>query len=93
MSTRETRVLEIAEIVRDAAAMNDAALDRDFDEARFRVRLVIDKLEVAGLHAAVEVALRVASLLGQPGTEPRPGYGEAMLTLASTLDDIGFDPL
>jgi len=88
MSTREARVLKIAEIVRDAAAMNDAALDRDFDEARFRVLLVIDKLEVAGLDTAAKVAVRVANLLGRPGTNPRSGYGEAMLTLASTLDEF-----
>jgi len=93
MQRREERVLSISEIVRDAAAMNEAALALDFDEARFRARLVIDKAEVAGMHVAVDAAMRVAALLGRTGTDPLPGYGEAMLALASALDDVGFDPL
>lgn len=93
MLTRGQHVLTIAEIVRDAAAGNDAALAGDFEEARFRAQLVVDKLEVAGMHRVVDAALRVVELLGMPGSAPRPGYGEAMLALASRLDDEGFDPL
>ena len=93
MQRREELVPTISEIVRDAAAMNEAALALDFEKGRFRAQLVIDKIEVAGMHVAVDAAMRVATLLGHPGTDPRPGYSEAMLVLASTLDDIGFDPI
>lgn len=91
MKLREDYILTVAEIVQDAAATNDAALAEDFDEARFRAQLVVDKLEAAGLSQGIEVALRVVGLLGPMGTPPRPGYGEAMLRLADALDSMGFD--
>lgn len=93
MKLREDHILTIAEIVQDAAATNDAALAGDFDEARFRAQLVVDKLEAAGLSKGIDSALRVVGLLGPVGTRPRPGYGEAMLHLANRLDVLGFDPL
>lgn len=93
MDAREAEILTIAEIVRDAAATNDAALAGDFDEARFRAQLVVDKLEASGISSAIDAALLVVGRLGPIGTPPRPGYGEAMLRLAGRLDALGFDPL
>lgn len=86
-------ILTVAEIVRDSAAMNDAALARDFDEARFRAQLVIAKADAAGLEDVVLAGARVLDRLGPPGSAPRKNYGEAMLGLAHVLDAIGFDPL
>jgi 4-phytase/acid phosphatase len=90
---REANVLTIAEIVRDSAAMNEAALGCDFEEARFLAQLVAGKARAAGLTKVAETAARVLSHLGPPGSAPLGGYGEAMLALASSLDDVGFDPI
>lgn len=93
MDAREAQILTIAEIVHESAAMNDAALAVDFDEARFRAQLVVAKADAAGLVDVVLAAARVLDRLGPVGTQPVGGYGEAMLALAGKLDDIGFDPL
>lgn len=85
--------LTVAEIVRDSAAMNEAALARDFDESRFRAQLIVAKADAAGLEDIVLAGARVLDRLGPPGYAPRQNYGEAMLGLAHALDAIGFDPL
>lgn len=93
MSPHEDIVLAVAEIVRDSAAMNDAALAGDFDEARFRAQLIVAKADGIGLLDVVLAAAYVMDRLGQTGAEPQKGYGESMLRLAHTLDNIGFEPL
>lgn len=93
MITRHERVLTIAEIVRDAAAAGDAALARDFEEARFRSQLAAAKAEAAGLVDVAFAASLLLEALGDPGVLPKPGYGEAMLRLADRLDALGFEPL
>ncbi|WP_143070402.1 hypothetical protein [Luteibacter sp. UNC138MFCol5.1] len=93
MKIREDHVLTIAEIVCDAAAAGDAALARDFDEARFRSQLAAARADAAGLVDVAFAAALLLEALGDPGTLPKPGYGEAMNRLAITLDVVGFDPL
>lgn len=73
--------------------MNDAALAGDMDAARFFTLLVASKADEAGL---VDVALAVAylvTILGPVESEPRPGYGAAMLRVANELERVGFEPL
>ncbi|WP_090177340.1 hypothetical protein [Luteibacter sp. UNC138MFCol5.1] len=93
MTLREEHALTIAEIVRDAVAAGDAALARDFEEARFRTQLAAAKADRAGLAGVAFAAALLLEALGDPGSIPEPGYGEAMNRLAIALDAVGFDPL
>jgi hypothetical protein len=93
MDFRENHILHIAELVREAAAMNEAALASDLDEARFRAHLIATRADEAG---HVDLALAAAHLvvvLGPAGTAPSPGYGAGMLRIANELDALGFEPL
>jgi len=56
MDAHEEHILTIAEIVRDSAAMNEAALAGDFDEVRFRNALIVGKAGAAELHDVVLAA-------------------------------------
>lgn len=47
-SAREHHILDVANLVREAAAMNDAALAADLDEARFRAQLIAARADEAG---------------------------------------------
>lgn len=60
MVDNEEAILAVAEIVRDSAAMNDAALGGDFDEARFRAKLIVGKADAAGY---LDLVLTAAHLL------------------------------
>jgi hypothetical protein len=93
MDAREESMLAVAEIVRDSAAMNDAALAGDMDEARFRAQLIVAKADAAGHLDLVLAAAHLVHTLGPAGTTPLPGYGAGMLRIANELDRIGFTPL
>ncbi|WP_072321153.1 hypothetical protein [Luteibacter sp. UNCMF366Tsu5.1] len=93
MNPREETILAVAEIVRDSAAMNDAALAFDFDEARFRAQLIVGKADAVGLLDISLSAARVLDRLGPLGAVPRSGYGDAMFAVADQLGRIGFAPL
>jgi hypothetical protein len=93
MDSREHHILDVAVLVREAAAMGDAALEKDMDEARFRAQLIAAKADDAGY---VDVALAAAHLvviLGPVGTTPGAGYGAGILRIADELDALGFDPI
>lgn len=69
--------------VQDAAAMGDAALAGDFDEARFRTQIIAAKAD-AGVH--VDLIIAAAHLVvtpGPPGSLPGDGYGEGTHWLTS----------
>jgi hypothetical protein len=93
MDAREESTLAVAEIVRDSAAMNDAALAGDMDEARFRAQLIVAKADAAGYLDLILAAADLVHTLGPVGTTPLPGYGAGMLRIANELDRIGFTPL
>lgn len=86
-------LLAVAEIVRDSAAMNDAALAGDFDEARFRAQLITAKADAAGHRDLVLAAAFVVDRLGPLGSVPRAGFAAGMLRVAEALDAITYDPL
>jgi len=81
----EDAVLRFAQLCADAIAMNDAALASDFDEARFRARMITDCALDLGLSAIADTAADIERILGPCGAEPGPGYGEAMLQLAKIM--------
>lgn len=93
MKPAEEFTLTVAEIVRDAAAMGDAALAGDFDEARFRGSLIIATADAAGLPDVALAAGLVLDQLGASGSLPKEGYGAAILSLADRLEAVGFEPL
>lgn len=90
MGTDEHRVLTIAEILSESAAMTEAALARDFDEARFRAQLIVAKADAAGLVDAVLAAALVLKTLGPTDTVPTAGYGAGMLRIEDELGRARF---
>lgn len=86
--------MTLAEINLDCIAMGEAALERDWDEARFRCHRVAVRSAEAGL-PKIRTAAEVVNLqLGHRGSEPFGGYAEAMRDLADEIDLIppGFGP-
>ena len=90
---KKESLLAVAEIVRDSAAMNDAALAGDFDEARFRAELIAGKADAQGYVDLALAAGHLVTVLGPVGTVPKSGYGAGMLRIANELNRIGFTPL
>lgn len=84
MSPKQRRKL-VEEMALDGAALNDAALAEDFDEARFRANLILAKAEVAKMIAVREAAADALTLLGPPGADPDEGYGLGLLNLTRRL--------
>jgi hypothetical protein len=92
-SIREHHILDVAGLVLEAAAMGDAALAMDLDEARFRAQLIAIRADEAGYVDLALAAAHLVTVLGPPATAPSPGYGAGMLSVANELDRIGFEPL
>jgi len=90
---REHHILDVAILVREAAAMNDAALAQDLDESRFRAQLIAARADEAGYVDLALAAAHLVLILGSPGTTPSPGYGAGMLRVADEVDALGFDLL
>lgn len=77
MTSDESFVLTIADIVRDSVVMNDAALASDFDEARFRAQLIVFKrlmhaLAGQGTAATATAAGRIPSVFAKRISRPHP---------------------
>lgn len=88
---RQEEILTVAELVHDSQAMSEAALARDFDEARFRAMLVSYKAHEMGLERVAAASQRVLDRLGPIGSLPQSRYGQAILRVANELDVIWFD--
>ncbi|WP_036114667.1 MULTISPECIES: hypothetical protein [Luteibacter] len=93
MESRESPILDVAVLVSEAAAMGDAALEKDMDEARFRAQLIAAKADLAGYVDLAIAAAHLVAVLGPVGTTPGPGYGAGILRVADELDALGFEPL
>ena len=70
MESRENQILDVALLVREAAAMSDAALAMDLDEARFRARLITTEANEAGYLDVALAAAHLVAILGPVGTTP-----------------------
>jgi len=81
-------LLAVSEIVRDSAAMNQAVLAGDYDEARFRAQLIVSKADASGHRNVVLAGAFVMNRLGPLGTVPRSGFAAGMLRVAEALDAI-----
>ena len=86
---REESILAVAEIVRDSAAMNQAALAGDLDEARSLAFLVASKAEVAGLATLALAADDLVLILGPPASKPNSDFGAVMLRAANEEERRG----
>ena len=93
MAKNDETVLQLAELLSDSTAMNQAALVGDFDEARFRAQLIANNAQALGHLNLALVASQLLRTLGPAGTNPRHGYGAGMLQIASELERIGFSSL
>jgi hypothetical protein len=93
MDSRKNHILDVAALVQEAAAMGDAALALDLDEARFRAQLIAAKADEAGYVDLALAAAHLVVVLGPVGTTPSPGYGAGVLRVANELDELGFEPL
>ena len=93
MDSREHYILDVAVLVREAAAMGDAALASDLDEARFRAQLIAAKADDAGYVDLALAAAHLVVIFGPVGTTPSPGYGAGILRVANELDRLGFEPI
>jgi hypothetical protein len=93
MRIQNDQTLFATDVAAEALAMNEAALQRDFDEARFRARMVVGKAYGEGCFGVAAVAARIVEALGEPGTTPRRGYGELMLQLAHLIGTLASEPL
>ena len=80
--------LSVARVMSDAAALGDAALSGDFDEARFRAHLVVDRARALGLRDVASAGEKLISALGPAGTHPSLGYGVDILRVTDALDSI-----
>lgn len=88
MTRRTIDILLLAELNLDGEALCDAALEGDWDEVRFRCRLLTAGAASCGLiDVGVSVAL-LAHLMGPVGTAPRPGYGAVMLAISTQLEAL-----
>ncbi|APG04827.1 hypothetical protein BJI69_13615 [Luteibacter rhizovicinus DSM 16549] len=93
MTLQDDQTLFATDVAAEALAMNEAALQRDFDEARFRARMVVGKAYGEGCFGVAAMAARIVDALGEPGTTPRHGYGELMLQLAHLIGTLVREPL
>jgi len=86
MDDHEQMILDFAAVVAEAAAVSNAALAGDLDEARFRANLLASRADNAGLSKVAAAAADLVLTFGPAGTEPRSGYGANLIRVADELD-------
>lgn len=91
MDTREEAILATADIAREGEALSQAALLCDFDEARFRASLILEKATDARLDRVTAAAAHALERLGPVGGIPHSNYGHALMQLAAAVDVLWFD--
>ena len=91
MDPLEESILAVADITLEAEAINRAVLDRDFDEARFRTGVMVERAKALGFDHVAAAATNVLERLGPFGALPNKGYAEAVWKLAGAVDVSWFD--
>jgi|GEM_PF-2789358 len=92
MTDRKGPASEAAELVADAAALGDAMLAYDVDEARFLTHRIAVYAVVARLPDIAIAAEQLLAALGPTGTAPGTGYGTQLLAPADALRRTGNVP-
>lgn len=80
---RRSRLL--ISLVRDALALNDAALKEQFEQCRIHTGEVAAKAQLADCWDVLQAATAVQRALGPPGMAPSPEYGAVVLRLATVI--------
>jgi len=93
MSIKDEHEFAMAHLAHDLTVLGDAALRDDFDEARFRARMVVEKAEAAGVADVANAAKDLVASLGPVGSQPGLGYGVDILRVAEELDKLGYQHL
>lgn len=81
----ENTVITRAHLALDAAAIGQAMLDGDMEEARFRAHFLRSQAVDLGLDEVANAALRVITFLPPEERSPQRGIGLALLHLCDTL--------
>jgi ribosomal protein L1 len=84
-SSREARILAVAQLTSEAQALGEAALVSDWDEARFRSLRINALAFDIGSQRVAQVVRDLARALGPAGTTPSPGYGAKISFLSDTI--------
>lgn len=92
MGSRDSTILRNADMALEALGMNQAALDGDFDEARFRARRLVTAAFAVREMPLASAAARVCHALGPMGSEPQPWLGIRLLQLVEALDAVSSPP-
>lgn len=82
----EDALLTRAGLALDATALGRAVLAGDFDEARFRARLILRYASLSELSAVGDATQAVLHALGRPGSAPSSGIGGALIQLSQAID-------
>lgn len=88
MDPYDQAALTFAAVVQEAAAVGDATLAGNLEEARFRAHLLVTKADVAGFTGVSQAAAQLLGTLGPPGEPPGVGYGAVLVRVADELDAI-----
>lgn len=88
MPCTEKPNLALVELILDGVAMNEAALEGDWDEVRFRCQLIAMKTAAVGHVGPGLAAVVVLDHLGPAGSAPRTGFSEAMNRLFGEIDAL-----
>lgn len=75
----------LAQLSIEYAVMSDAALEGDFDEARFRASLISKIAENARMVDIASTCHLVEALLGPSGTRPSERYVHAVRALGEAI--------
>jgi hypothetical protein len=86
MDDAELSKLNFAAVAQEAAAMSDAALAGDMDEARFRALMLAAKAEVAGFVGVESAVAALIQTLGKAGGPPGVGFGAGMINVAEAIE-------
>ena len=87
-AVKELRILAIAELNLEAQALGEAALARDWEEARFRSVRINTLAFDLGSQRVAQVARDITRALGAPGRQPAPGYGLKISLLSKVIGQL-----
>jgi hypothetical protein len=88
ISAREDRILCLAELSIEADALGEAALSRDWDEARFRSFRILNQAFELRSKTVTVAARDLAEALGPAGAMPSIGFGAALALLAEAVGSM-----
>lgn len=77
---------DLADLLKEAVVLHEALLANNFDEARYRARLIITLSAIYGMTAVHQAANHLVDELGGSGSVPASTYVDAAERLSRVLD-------